>query len=75
MFAELGYDRTTIRAVARAAGVDGGLVMHYFGGLSHQEIATKLNRPLGTIKTRVRLGLHKLGGLLIARGLHASDAW
>jgi len=31
MFAELGYDRTTIRAVARAAGVDAGLVMHYFG--------------------------------------------
>jgi AcrR family transcriptional regulator len=30
MFAELGYDRTTIRAVATAAGVDAGLVMHYF---------------------------------------------
>jgi AcrR family transcriptional regulator len=30
-FAELGYDRTTIRAVAQAAGVDAGLVMHYFG--------------------------------------------
>ena len=30
-FAELGYDRTTIRAVATAAGVDAGLVMHYFG--------------------------------------------
>ncbi|MEV6926870.1 TetR family transcriptional regulator [Dactylosporangium sp. NPDC051485] len=31
MFAEVGYERTTIRAVAAAAGVDGGLVMHYFG--------------------------------------------
>ena len=31
LFAELGYDRTTIRAVAKAAGVDAGLVMHYFG--------------------------------------------
>jgi AcrR family transcriptional regulator len=31
MFAELGYDRTTIRAVATAASVDAGLVMHYFG--------------------------------------------
>jgi AcrR family transcriptional regulator len=31
MFAELGYERTTIRAVAKAAGVDPGLVMHYFG--------------------------------------------
>jgi AcrR family transcriptional regulator len=26
-----GYERTTIRGVAAAAGVDAGLVMHYFG--------------------------------------------
>jgi AcrR family transcriptional regulator len=31
MFVESGYERTTIRAVAGAAGVDAGLVMHYFG--------------------------------------------
>ncbi|MFI1991807.1 TetR family transcriptional regulator [Actinoplanes sp. NPDC020271] len=31
LFAEVGFDRTTIRAVAKAAGVDAGLVMHYFG--------------------------------------------
>jgi AcrR family transcriptional regulator len=31
LFAETGYDRTTIRAVAAAADVDAGLVMHYFG--------------------------------------------
>src|ERR1700742_5380151 len=30
-FFTAGYDRTTIRAVASAAGVDAGLVMHYFG--------------------------------------------
>ncbi|WP_216900490.1 TetR/AcrR family transcriptional regulator [Nocardia alni] len=30
-FAEFGYERTTIRGVASAAGVDAGLVMHYFG--------------------------------------------
>ena len=30
-FLTAGYDRTTIRAVASAAGVDAGLVMHYFG--------------------------------------------
>jgi len=47
----------------------------YFGGLSHQEIAMRLNRPLGTIKTRVRLGLHKLKSLLTARGLQMGDAW
>jgi AcrR family transcriptional regulator len=31
VFVAAGYDRTTIRAVASAAGVDAGLVMHYFG--------------------------------------------
>jgi len=31
LFVERGYERTTIREVARTAGVDGGLVMHYFG--------------------------------------------
>ena len=31
IFVADGYERTTIRAVASAAGVDAGLVMHYFG--------------------------------------------
>ncbi len=31
LFAALGYDRTTIRGVAEAAGVDSRLVTHYFG--------------------------------------------
>ena len=30
-FFDVGYERTTIRAVASAAEVDAGLVMHYFG--------------------------------------------
>ena len=30
-FAQLGYDRATIRGVAAAAGVDPALVIHYFG--------------------------------------------
>jgi AcrR family transcriptional regulator len=36
VFAASGYERTTVRAVASAAGVDAGLVMHYFG--SKQEL-------------------------------------
>ncbi|MFG1805950.1 TetR family transcriptional regulator [Streptomyces sp. NPDC049040] len=31
LFAEKGFDRTTVRAVAAAAGVDPALVMQYFG--------------------------------------------
>jgi AcrR family transcriptional regulator len=36
VFVADGYERTTIRAVASAAGADAGLVMHYFG--SKQEL-------------------------------------
>jgi len=32
----------------------------YYGGLSHSEIAAKLNQPLGTVKTRTRLAMMKL---------------
>jgi len=31
LFAELGYEKTTIRAIGRAAGVDAALVHHFFG--------------------------------------------
>ncbi|HJT22818.1 MAG TPA: sigma-70 family RNA polymerase sigma factor [Nitrospira sp.] len=32
----------------------------FFSGLTHVEAAARLNQPLGTIKTRIRSGLHKL---------------
>ncbi len=36
------------------------LELAYFEGLTHQEISEKTATPLGTVKTRVRLGLMKL---------------
>jgi RNA polymerase sigma-70 factor, ECF subfamily len=32
----------------------------YFGGFTHTEIASMLEAPIGTVKGRMRLGLHKL---------------
>jgi RNA polymerase sigma-70 factor (ECF subfamily) len=36
------------------------LAMAYYKGYTHRQIAEALNEPLGTIKTRIRLGLQKL---------------
>ena len=36
----------------------------YFGGMSHREMAEQTDTPLGTAKSRVRLGLIRLRGLL-----------
>jgi RNA polymerase sigma-70 factor (ECF subfamily) len=32
----------------------------YYEGLTHREIAARLNEPVGTIKTRIKLGMSKL---------------
>lgn len=40
------------------------LELAYFGGYSKSEIAAKLNVSVGTVKTRTRLGLKKLRGIL-----------
>lgn len=41
----------------------------FFAGLTHAEAAVRLNQPLGTIKTRIRSGLHKLRDALIVKGM------
>jgi RNA polymerase sigma-70 factor, ECF subfamily len=40
--------------------------MTFFAGLTHAEAAARLNQPLGTVKTRIRSGLHKLRQRLTA---------
>ncbi len=41
--------------------------MAFFLGLTHRELSERLNLPLGTVKTRVRLGLQKLRAMWVAQ--------
>jgi RNA polymerase sigma-70 factor (ECF subfamily) len=40
------------------------IMLAYFDGLSHSELASHMRQPLGTVKTWVRRGLEKLRGCL-----------
>lgn len=68
-----GFDRVLsaerVRRVRSClSGVDGdkkrALLLVYFEGLTHQELASRLDVPLGTAKSWVRRGLHQMGRCL-----------
>lgn len=50
------------------------LELVYFEGLTHQEIAEQMATPLGTIKTRIRIGMEKVERWLLGNG-YTGSAW
>ena len=59
-------ERTRVRQALAQIPADQRTVIElaFFEGLTHQEIADRCGQPLGTVKTRVRLGMRKLKELL-----------
>jgi RNA polymerase sigma-70 factor (ECF subfamily) len=64
--AETAEERRRVAAALGALDQDHRKIIEcaYFDGLSHAEIAQRLNKPLGTVKSSIRLGLAKLKDLL-----------
>jgi RNA polymerase sigma-70 factor (ECF subfamily) len=60
--AMLGYDVTKLRAAVAQLPADQRkpLELAFFSGLTHMEIAEKLQAPLGTIKSRIRTAMRTL---------------
>lgn len=60
--AELALQRQRVRTAVAELPPDQKqvLTLAYFQGYTHREIAEALGQPLGTVKTRIRLAMHKL---------------
>ena len=70
LFAEQGYDRTTIRDVATAARIDPALVMRYFG--SKDELFSLVAAPSLGLPDLTDIDQTKIGETLVG---HFLDLW
>jgi len=69
-------DRDTVRAAITVLPLEQrkAIAMAYFEGRSHSEIAGMIGLPLGTVKSRIRLGMHRLRDELVGIGFDMSAA-
>jgi RNA polymerase sigma-70 factor (ECF subfamily) len=74
--AERGWDRHYLQRALAEIPAEQRLCLElaYFEGMSQQQIAQYANIPLGTVKTRLRIGLEKVERILRASGYRAEDA-
>ena len=63
-FANLDAKRVQRALEALPAEQRQAIEMGFFSGITHEEIAKRTSTPLGTIKTRIRMGLKKLRAAL-----------
>jgi RNA polymerase sigma-70 factor (ECF subfamily) len=64
--AEAAFESARVRRALTQIPAEQRIVIElaFFEGLTHREIADRSGDPLGTVKTRVRLGMQKLKDLL-----------
>jgi RNA polymerase sigma factor (sigma-70 family) len=72
--ATLGYQRRVVQEALKGLPADQreALELAYYGGLTQSELAERLGQPLGTIKSRMFMGLARLRDLLAQAGLEES---
>ncbi len=73
--AERGILGAQVRAALRSLSSEqrSAIELVYFHGLTSQEVGRLLDVPAPTVRSRLRLGLLKLGGLLQEKGLIGVD--
>jgi RNA polymerase sigma-70 factor (ECF subfamily) len=72
---EARQDHTSVRQALEQIPAEqrSCLELAYFEGMSQRQIAAHTNTPLGTVKTRLRMGLEKLERLLMTAGYRQKD--
>jgi RNA polymerase sigma-70 factor, ECF subfamily len=68
---EISIQEQKIRQIVNSLPPDQRLVLElaYFKGMPHSQIAAHLGEPLGTIKSRIRLGMQRLRDALRDEGI------